>query len=195
MMKTQRAECHSLPAQKKMAMTNFVSTLCLVLLCSAILFGSSTLAAAQESGLDGTYILDETDSDNMNEVIEDAVRKLNFPTRDIARGRLKKLNPAYREIAINSSPNEISVTADNQPPLRAPANGAPVAWTGPDGKVNASMQLAGGRLAQTLTSADGRRVNNYTLSADGRTLTVHVTETSPRLSQTIKYKQVYRRAS
>jgi len=149
-------------------MTNFVSTLCLVLLCSAIFLGSSTLAAAQKSGL----------------------------TRDIARGRLKKLNPAYRQVAITSSPNEISVTVDNQPPLRTPAKGAPVAWVGPDGgKVNASMQLAGRRLAQTFTSADGRRVNDYTLSPDGRTLTMQVTETSPRLSQTITYKQVYRRVS
>ncbi len=30
---------------------------------------------------------------------------------------------------------------------------------------------------------------------DGRTLTMQVTETSPRLSQTITYKQVYRRVS
>jgi len=179
-----------------MAMTNFVSTLCLGLLCSAIFHGSSTLAAAQESRLDGTYILDKTDSDNMTEVIEDAVGKLNFLTRDIARERLKKLNPAYRLIAISSSPNAISVTVDNRPPLRAPANGAPVAWIGPDGgKVNASTQLAGRRLAQTFTSADGRRVNDYTLSPDGRTLTMQVTETSPRLPQPITYKQVYRRVS
>jgi hypothetical protein len=108
----------------------------------------------------------------------------------------KKLNPAYRQVAITSSPNEISVTVDNQPPLRTPAKSAPVAWVGPDGgKVNASMQLAGRRLAQTFTSADGRRVNDYTLSPDGRTLIMQVTETSPRLSQTITYKQVYRRVS
>jgi len=50
-------------------------------------------------------------------------------------------------------------------------------------------------LAQTFTSADGRRVNDYSLSPDGRTLTMQVTETSPRLSQTIAYKQVYRRVS
>ena len=168
----------------------------IVLLCSAIFLGSSTLAAAQQSGLDGTYILDETDSDNLNEVIEDAVGKLNFVTRDIARGRLRKLNPAYHQVTITSSPNEISVTVDNQPPLRTPANGAPVGWIGPDGgKVNASMQLAARRLAQTFTSADGRRVNDYTLSRDGRTLTMHVTETSPRLSQPITYKEVYRRIS
>ena len=56
-----------------MAITNFVSALCLVLLCSATFLGSSTLAAAQESSLDGTYILDETDSDNINAAIETAV--------------------------------------------------------------------------------------------------------------------------
>ena len=176
-------------------MINFVQTVCLVLMCSAIFFDSSTLAAAQKSGLDGTYILDQKESDNMNEIIDNAVGKLNFVTRDIARDRLKKLNPAYRRIAISSSPNEISVTADNQPPLQTPANGAPVTWTAPDGRnVNASMQLKGGRLAQEFTSADGRRVNNYTLAPDGRTLTMHVTETSPKLSETITYKQVYIRA-
>ena len=173
-----------------------MSTLCLVLLCGAVFLGSSTLATGQESSLDGTYILDVADSDNINEAIETAVGKLDFVRRDIARGRLEKLNPAYRKVAITSSPNEISVTVDNQPPLRTPAKGTPVAWSGPDGgKVNASMQLAGRRLAQTFTSADGRRVNDYTLSPDGRTLTMQVTETSPRLSQTITYKQVYRRVS
>jgi hypothetical protein len=85
---------------------------------------------------------------------------------------------------------------DNQPPLRAPAKGAPVAWIGPDGrKVNVSMQLQGRRLEQTFTSADGRRVNDYTLSPDGRTLTMQVRETSHRLPQGITYKQVYRRVS
>ena len=89
---------------------HLVSTLCLVLLCSAIFLGSTTLAAAQEPGLDGTYILDQTDSDNINEVIKTAVEKLDFVRRDIARGRLKKLNPAYHQVAITSSPNEISAT-------------------------------------------------------------------------------------
>jgi len=170
--------------------------ICLVLLGNAIFLGSSARAAAQEAGLDGTYILDETDSDRINAAIEDAVAKLSFLTRDITRERLKKLNPAYRQVVITSSANEISVTVDNEPPLRTPAKGTPVVWVGPDGgKVNASMQLEGRRLAQTFASADGHRVNDYTLSPDGRTLTMQVTETSPQLPQAITYKQVYRRAS
>src|SRR3954469_16187499 len=111
-------------------MTKFMSTLCLVLLCIVIFPGSSTLTAAQASGLDGTYILDETDSDSINEVIENTVGKLNVLTRDIARGRLKKLNPAYRQLAITSSPNEITVTVDDQPPLRTPAKcTCPLGWS------------------------------------------------------------------
>jgi len=177
-------------------MTNFASTLCLVLVCSAIFLCSRVPAAAPKSSLDGTYTLDQANSDNIDKVIDNAVAKFNFLTRPFARGRLKKLNPTYQQVAITSSPNEISVTVDNQPPLRTPAKGTPVAWVGPDGsKVNATMQLADGQLVQTFTSANGRRVNSYTLSSDGRTLTMQVTETSPRLSQTIRYKQVYRRVS
>lgn len=177
-------------------MTNSASTLCIVLLCSTIFFGSSALVPTSKSSLDGTYTLDQANSDNINDVIENAVGKMNFLKRLVARGRLKKLNPVYQQVAITSSSNEISVTVDNQPTLRTPANGTPVAWVGPDGgKVNASMQLSGGHLVQTFTSADGRRVNDYTLSPDGRTLTMQVTETSSRLSQPITYKQIYGRVS
>ena len=177
-------------------MTNFVSTLCLVLLCSTISFGSGASPATANSRLDGTYTLDQTNSDNINDVIEEALRKMNVLKRFIARGRLKKLNPVYHQVAISSSPNEISVTVDNQPTLRTPAKGTSIPWVGPDGgKANVSMQLSGGHLVQTFTSADGRRVNDYTLSSDGRTLTMQVTETSPRLSQPIRYNQIYRRVS
>ena len=176
-------------------MNNFVSTLCLVVLCSAIFLGSSPPAAAQKGSLNGTYTLDEDDSDKISAVIEDAVGKLFFLTRPIARGRLKTLNPAYARVTIASSSNELSIAVDNQPVLRTPANGTSVVWVGPDGgKVNVSMRLAGGHLVQTFKSADGGRVNDYSLSPDGRTLTMQVTETSPRLSQAIRYKQVYRRA-
>jgi len=177
-------------------MTSFASTLCLVLLCSTISFGSSAPAATPKASLDGTYTLDQANSDNINDVIEKALGTMNVLKRLIARGRLKELNPVYHQVAISSSPDEIRVTVDNQPTLRAPAKGTAVPWVGPDGgKVNASMRLSGGHLVQTFTSADGRRVNDYTLSPDGRTLTMQVKETSPRLSEPISYKQIYRRVS
>ena len=141
----------------------------LVLLCSAIFLGSSTLAAAQQSGLDGTYILDETDSDNMNEVIEDAVGKLNFLTPDIAHiGRLEEnLTLAYRQVAIHFfSATVISVTVDNH--AAAVDTGhrrrghLSLGLVRTEERRNASMQLAGRRLADTFTSS--RRAQKSTIT-------------------------------
>jgi hypothetical protein len=175
-------------------MNNFKSTLYLVVLCSAVFLGSTTPAAAQKGRLNGTYTLDEDESDNISAVIEGAVEKMNFLTRPIAQGRLKKLNPAYRQVTIASSLTDLSIAVDDEPVLRTPANGTSVVWVGPDGgKVNVSMRVAGGHLVQTFKSADGGRVNDYTLNPDGRTLIMEVTETSRRLSEAIRYKQVYRR--
>ena len=172
---------------------HFASTLWLVVLCSAIFLSSGTPAAAQKHDLDGTYTLDEADSDNISKAIEGAIGNMNSLTKPIARGRLKKLNPAYHQVAIASSSNELSVAVDNQPVLRTPANGTPIIWVGPDGgMVNVSMQLARGHLVQIFKSAYGRRINDYMLSPDGRMLIMQVTETSPQLSQAIRYKQVYR---
>jgi hypothetical protein len=180
----------------KKSMNNLAAIFCLVLLCSAIVLDSTTRVAAETSGLDGTYTLDEANSDNINVVIDKAVAQFNFLERHFAREHLKKLNPAYHRVTIATSQNDVSVTVEDQAPVRAPAKGTPITWTDPDGgKVNLSMRLAGSHLVQTFKSADGGRVNDYTLSTDGRTLTMQVTETSPRLSQAIKYKQVYRRTS
>jgi hypothetical protein len=175
---------------------NLAAILCVVLLCSAIVLDSTTRVAAEKSGLDGTYTLDEANSDKIDVVIDKAVAQFNFLERHFAREHLKKLNPAYQRVTIGTSQNDVSVAVENQPAVRAPASGTPITWTDPDGgKVNLSMRLVGNHLVQNFKSADGGRVNDYSLSSDGRTLMMQVTETSPRLSQAIKYKQVYRRSS
>ena len=103
---------------------HFVSTLCLVLLCSAIFLGSSTLAAAQESSLDGTYILDAADSDNINEAIETAVGKLDFVRRDIARAP-QKTEPRLPQGSHHFFSERNQHHRRYQPPLRTPAKGGP----------------------------------------------------------------------
>lgn len=143
---------------------------------------------------DGTYTLDESQSDNIDAAIEQGVKGLNFLVRHFARSRLKKLNPAYRTVSISSSASEISIVVDNRPALKMPTNGSPVVWTSPaGGKTNVKVRFEGVHLLQEFDSADGHRVNDYTLSTEGRVLSMQVTETSSRLSAPVKYKQVYRR--
>ena len=162
-----------------------------LLLCLSMFVASQTQRAA---AFDGTYKLDDSQSDNIDNAIDQGVKGLNFLVRHFARTRLKKLNPGYRTVSIASSAREISIVVDNLPALKMPADGSTVVWTSPAGaKTNVKVRFEGGHLLQEFNSSDGHRVNDYTLSTDGRILTMQVTETSSRLSAPIKYKQVYRR--
>ena len=162
---------------------------------SVLLFCLSMFVAANtQPAFDGTYKLDDAQSDNIDTAIDQGVKGLNFLVRHIARNRLKKLNPGYRTVSITSSDSEISIVVDNQPALKMATNGSAVVWTSPaGGKTNVKVRFENGHLLQQFDSSDGHRVNDYTLSTDGRVLTMQVTETSSRLSAPIKYKQVYRR--
>lgn len=166
---------------------------------SILLFCLSLFVAAQTQRVttfDGTYKLDDAQSDNIDTAIDQGVNGLNFLVRHFARSRLKKLNPAYRTVSIASLAREISITVDGQPALKIPTDGSPVVWTSPvGGKTNIKLRFESGHLLQQFDSSDGHRVNDYTLSPDGRVLTMQVTETSSRLSAPIKYKQVYRRTT
>ena len=164
---------------------------------SVLLFCLSMFVAAPtQPAFDGTYKLDNAQSDNIDTAIDQGVKGLNFLVRPIARNRLKKLNPGYRTVSITSSDSEISIVVDNQPALKMATNGSAVVWTSPaGGKTNVKVRFENGHLLQQFDSPDGHRVNDYTLSTDGRVLTMQVTETSSRLSAPIKYKQVYRRTT
>ena len=167
-------------------------------LASVFLVCMSMFAAAHSPNVafDGTYKLDDAASDNIDTAIDQGVKGLNFLVRHFARNRLKKLNPAYRTVSIASSAREVSIVVDNQPALKMRTDGSNVVWTSPaGGKTNVKARLEGGHLLQEFDSSDGHRVNDYTLSTDGRILTMQVTETSSQLSAPIKYKQVYRRVT
>jgi hypothetical protein len=169
-------------------------------LASLLLFYLSLFVAAHSPGVadikafDGTYKLDDAASDNIDNAIDQGVKGSSFLVRHFARGRLQKLNPAYRTVSIASSAREVNIVVDNRPALKMPADGSAVVYTSPaGGKTNVNVRFQGEHMLQEFNSSDGHRVNDYTLSADGRTLTMQVTETSSRLSAPIKYKQVYRR--
>lgn len=153
-------------------------------------------APAQESSLRGTFTIDRAQSDDVNRAIETAVARMSFVTRPIARGRLRRTNPVYSRVVIASSGSEITTTFDQRRPVTSPGNGSAVKWTREDGEVfDLSTEWENGRLVQTFRAEDGTRTNTYSISADGRVLTMQVRLTSPRLSQPLTYNLVFNRAS
>ena len=167
-----------------------------LLLAAAFALAAPMVAGAQSGSIAGTFTLDRAASDNVEKAITSAVKDMNFITRPIARGRLNKTNQPYQQVTIATSGANTVVTIDKLPPRQAPSIGTPVDWTRPaDGeKMKLSMKWEGGHLIETFKPEDGQRVNEYALSADGATLTMNVTITSPRLSKPLKYKLVFRKA-
>lgn len=151
--------------------------------------------AAQESSMRGTFTLNRQASDNVRAAIDAAVQRMSFVTRPIARGRLVRTNPMYERVNIEFDQRNVTVTLDNRRPIASPANGTPIKWTREDGEVfDLSTEWENGRLEQTFKAEDGQRLNVYSISPDGNTLTMNVTITSPRLPRPLTYKLVYNRA-
>jgi hypothetical protein len=166
--------------------------LVLALLAAAALPSPSD---AQQSSMKGTWRYNAQASDNILQKINQAVARMNFVTRPIARGRLNRTNQPYQRLTIDYTSSQVTVTTDQRSPIVTPANGTPIKWTREDGEVlDVSTEWENGVLEQTFKAEDGQRVNRYSISADGSTLTMNVTVTSPRLPQPLTYKIVYNRS-
>lgn len=151
--------------------------------------------AGHNVSLDGTYTLNAAASDNVNAAIDRAVARMNFVTRPIARGRLRRTNQPYQRVVIAHTPQQVRIATDNRAAITTPANGTPVKWRREDGEMfDVSTEWENGKLEQTFKAEDGSRTNVFTVSPDGRTLTMDVTIRSEKLAAPVRYKLVFNRA-
>ena len=166
----------------------FAALLFLLTLCPA--------AAAQEAALRGTFVINRQASDDISRAIDTAVAGMSFVTKPTMRGRLRKTNAAYGRVVIDYDQRTVSITFDQRRPMESAANGTPVKWTREDGdKFDLSTEWEGGKLEQTLKGEGEERTSTFSVSPDGRTLTLNVVVSSPRLPKPLTYKLVYNRAS
>ena len=150
-------------------------------------------ARAQNAALSGTFVLDRSASENVGAAIDRAAGRVTAILRPLARRRLRGTNAPYERIAIAQPGSEITIATNGDAPVRTPASGTPVAWRRPaDGdRLQVSTAWSGATLRQTFRADDGQRVNTYTLAPDGRTLTLDVAVSSPRLPGGLGYRLVY----
>jgi uncharacterized membrane protein len=155
---------------------------------------------AQQSQLRGNWRLNREQSDDINAKINTAVARMNVVVRQIARPRLRSTNVAYPTLAITYDNTNVRIDMAGRPSVSSPANGQPVLWQRETGRtctqmrgdcVRVTTEWRDGALHQTFQAEDGRRVNVFTVNADGSVMTMNVTVTSPRLPQPFIYKLVY----
>ena len=169
---------------------SIIASIVLTIALNLMLRGCSTFG---EESLAGTWTLDRSASDDVNKAIDGVVRKMNVITRPIARGRLRKTNPAYERITLAFTAESARITAGPGHPVVLPASGAAVRWKRSDGEVfTVSGRLQNGTFVETFDAKDGRRINRFSSGA-GAKLLMDVTVTSPRLPTALRYRLVYRR--
>jgi hypothetical protein len=160
--------------------------------------GAAPALAQADSPLRGTFVRDEAASDPMKKIVDDGMSMLGrvyrvWPISGQARKRLQETNRPMAWIQIVPEERELTVTTDRYK-LVTPPNGVLEDWERQEGDfVDVTSQLQGPRLEQRFVAEDGERVNRYSLSPDGNTLTLDVTVTSPKLDGELTYRQVYRR--
>ncbi len=167
-----------------------------LLLASALVLAWLPAAApAQPAALAGVYTYDEAASDDIHAAIEAAIRGMNFIVRPIARSRLRKTNEPLGRVLLSFTATHAAIAINDDPPIRTPLDGTPIRWERADGEAfDVSTAWASGRLRQTFVAEDGRRANAYSLGPDGRTLTISVTVSSPRLPRPLTYRMTFKPA-
>ena len=148
--------------------------------------------SAQEPSLSGTWT--QVRADDIAAAINSTVADMNFIKRPIARGRLTKVNPAYKKVAINISDKEVLVKFDEREPIHMLPGGKSSPWTREDGdKFQVAAQVSRDQLIQTFKNDEGERTNIFKLSPDGKTLVMSATIKSPQLSKPLTYSITFGR--
>lgn len=152
------------------------------------------LSLAQATSIDGVYTLSSEGSSVIDTAIASAIEEMSFIKRPIARGRLKKTNPAYERIAISQSESTIEVQFDDRKPIRMPADGSAMKWQREDGETfDVSAVWRGSDLVQTFKAEDGQRVNTFRIGSKQDRLTLIVEITSEQLPKPVTYALAYQR--
>jgi hypothetical protein len=153
---------------------------------------------AQAGQINGTFTLVPAQSDNVPQAINQAISGMNVATRQFARRRLSATNQPYQRVILATTPQQVTITTDQRAPITTRADGTAMDWRREDGDMfEVSTRWEGDRLRQVFRAKaeDGVRTNVWSLSPDGRTLTLNVAVTSGRLQQPLTYRLVYQRAS
>jgi len=171
-----------------------VTAACVAVSIPVLTFAASL--AAQRPTISGTFRLVVEQSDNLDGAIEAAIAPMNFVIRPFARRRLRKITTLHPTMVIKATADTVEVIAEPHAPIRTAVNGTPILWRREDGEPFTVTGVWDGAVFQhTFVSGTGRRVNRYSLSTDGQTLTVRVVITGGGLPGAMPYTIVYKRVS
>ncbi len=156
----------------------------------------SSAGSDQRARFSGTYRYagSAQEEEARRAAIDHAVEGFSFVTRSTARNRVSATTQILGFYIFSFEPGKIVVRPEARPEMVSGGKGEPADYVYKGKHSTLTQVLAGDRIMQVFVSEDGRRENEYTLSQDGKTVTLKVTLTSGRLSSPVAYSLSYKKA-
>ncbi len=150
-------------------------------------------AQAEKVDWDGEWTLAVSQSDKLEERIDEHVKDLNFALRLFWKKKLQAACQEFNKLDILAG-ESFSVTMGRERPIDTPADGTESDWKRSDDKVfKATLTQEGRTMVQTV-SGDGYTLKYvYSMRKDGNSLALQVTYTHPKLDNPFSYKLVFKR--
>jgi len=159
---------------------------------------AKTPAATAEPGAakvdwDGDWALAVSQSDKLDERIDEHVKDLNFALRLFWKKKLQGACRPFNKLDILAG-DSFSVTMGKERPIDTPADGTESDWKRSDDTVfKATFSKDGPTMVQTI-AGDGYTLKYvYSMRKDGNSLALQVTYTHPKLDNPFSYKLVFKR--
>ncbi|WP_243315772.1 hypothetical protein [Geothrix paludis] len=142
---------------------------------------------------DGEWTLSASQSDKVEERIDEHVKDLNFAMKLLWKKKLQGACREFNKLDILAG-ETFSVTMGKERSIDTPADGTESDWKRSDDKVfKATLTKDGPTMVQTI-AGDGYTLKYvYSMRKDGSSLALQVTYTHPKLDNPFSYKLVFKR--
>lgn len=184
------------------SLTSFVGLAAALIVASDVRAGDedttvSVDSATREkvSGFVGEYrfVGGQKERDGVNAAIERSLVALNGVMANLGRPRLQESNEVPDAIEIVLEGDTLTIHQAGEAHA-ATIDGTKTKTKSKKGdKVKVSHKLSGSKLVQRIEGDGGERTNRYSLSSDGKRLTLHVEISSGHLPVPVEYSLTYER--
>lgn len=150
--------------------------------------------SSAEERLSGTFELAGSRQQaqaRVNRAIDEAVANMSWFQRGFARTRLREKNPVRDTTRIEVGGGNVTIEYGDATYTTPEGQWRTVTATGE--QVRLLQQVVGDRIYQTFRTDDGEKLTVYSVSDDGRQLTLDITVSSPQLPVPLRYELDYRR--
>jgi hypothetical protein len=157
---------------------------------------ASSVVADQRVRFAGTYRYagSAQQEDARRAAIDRAVEGMSVFIRSSARSRVSATTQILGSYSFSFESEKILVRPQSRPEMISGDRGEFVDYVYNGKRSKLTQRFFGDRISQIFVSDDGRRENEYTLSEDGKVMTLKVTLSSSKLSSPVVYRLSYEKA-